>query len=75
MPVKHEGEADVSKASGDVATGPQTAPVLGKGACVLITRDLWHGRKGANRGIIHTGLTSHVDFRFQVAGVSVVNAT
>jgi hypothetical protein len=42
---KHDGGAEASKASADMAAGLETEVVLGKGAHVMITRNLWK-RKG-----------------------------
>src|ERR1700679_1503534 len=42
---KHDGGAEASKASADLAAGLETEVVLGKGAHVMITRNLWK-RKG-----------------------------
>jgi len=43
---KHEGGSEASKVSVDMAAGLETVIVLGKGARVMITRNLWQG-KGA----------------------------
>jgi hypothetical protein len=45
---KHDVTAKASKASVDMAAGLQAVLVLGKGAPVMITRNLWQG-KGASK--------------------------
>jgi hypothetical protein len=63
---KHDGGVEASKASADMAAGLETVVVLGRGARIMITRNVWQGkgiyefthRRVLARNYIFTGLVN-----------------